>query len=89
MYDLIGFLAGILTIGSYLPQVIKSWKTRRTQDLSIGTGILLIGACICWVLYGFFLDSMPMMITNSIVLCCVLSIIAVRLFFEGTTTAHK
>ena len=32
----LGYLAGFLTTSAFLPQVIKAWKTKSTQDLSLG-----------------------------------------------------
>ncbi|MHA2279953.1 MAG: SemiSWEET family sugar transporter [Promethearchaeota archaeon] len=84
MVELIGYIAGLLTIVSYLPQVIKSWKTRETKDLSLGTGILLASAAISWTVYGTMLSLMPMMITNIIVFLCVLAVIAVWFFPQSS-----
>ena len=75
MVNFVGFLAGILTIMSFLPQVIKTWRTRKTDDLSLGTGILLITASLAWTAYGVLMDSWPMMITNVVVLLCVAAIL--------------
>jgi len=78
MIDLVGYLAGILTIISFLPQVIKSWRSRKIDDLSKGTGAALIFASMTWIVYGVLLSSMPMIITNSIVLICVILIFLVH-----------
>lgn len=40
---LIGFVAGILNTAYFLPQVIKSWKTRHTKDLSLPMYLLNAG----------------------------------------------
>ena len=79
MIDLIGYLAGFLTIVGFLPQIVKSWRTRKTGDLSLSTGILLALGSITWTVYGVLLFSMPMMVTNIIVLICILSILVVKL----------
>jgi len=80
MIDFIGFMAGFLTVIGFVPQMIKSWRTRKTGDLSLGTGILLSSSSVLWTTYGVMLDSMPMMVTNVVVLMCILSILAVKLF---------
>ena len=33
--DIMGYIAGALVVASLLPQVIKSWKTKSTKDISI------------------------------------------------------
>lgn len=74
MVELIGFLAGFFSIVSFLPQAIKSWKTKKTGDLSILTGISLIVASLLWIGYGLLLPSLPMITANVAVLILVLSI---------------
>jgi len=80
MIDLIGYMAGFLTIISFLPQVVKSWRTRKTDDLSMMTGILLAIGAVMWTIYGLLLSSMPMIATNIIVMFCVIAIISVHFF---------
>ncbi len=79
MIDFVGYLAGFLTVIGFLPQAIKSWETRKTEDLSLSTGILLSCGAITWTIYGVLLSSMPMMITNVVVLICILSILVIKL----------
>lgn len=75
MIDFVGFLAGILTVMSFIPQVVKTWRTRKSGDLSLGTGILLVVASLMWTAYGVLMHSWPMMITNVVVLFCVAAIL--------------
>lgn len=61
---LLGLTAGTLTTLSFLPQVIKTWKTRSTKDISTGMFITFCAGILLWVLYGFAINSMPVIITN-------------------------
>ena len=79
MIDLVGYLAGFLTVVTFMPQAIKSWRTRKTEDLSLSTVILLPAGLIAWIVYGVLICSIPMMVTNVVVLMCVLSILVVKL----------
>jgi uncharacterized protein with PQ loop repeat len=38
---IVGLLAALFTAVSNLPQVIKCWKTRQTDDISLNTLLLL------------------------------------------------
>jgi len=78
MIDFVGYLASFLTVISFIPQVVKSWRTRKTEGLSLSTGILLSAGSITWAIYGVLLDSGPMIITNIIVFGWILSILAVK-----------
>ena len=51
MIGLLGFVAGVLTVGSFVPQVVRTWRTRRTGDLSFGMFALLATSGSLWMLY--------------------------------------
>ena len=60
----LGYLAGVLTTSAFLPQVIKAWKTKSTQDLSLGMwGIFCFGV-FCWLIYGFMIHALPIILAN-------------------------
>jgi len=60
----LGYFAGLLTVVSFLPQVIRTWRTRQTRDLSLGMFALLVTASSLWILYGFLIGSWPVIATN-------------------------
>ena len=62
----LGFLAGIFTTISFLPQVINIYKTKSVSDISLAMFIvLLIGVCL-WVVYGLYMKSIPITLFNGI-----------------------
>jgi MtN3 and saliva related transmembrane protein len=61
----VGYLAGILTVVSLVPQVLRTWRTKRTKDLSVRTFLLLITAGLLWVIYGALASDWPVIATNS------------------------
>jgi len=61
----LGYLAGFLTVVSFLPQVLRTWKTRRTKDLSMGMFGLIISASILWIVYGAITSDWPVILTNT------------------------
>ena len=60
----IGYVAGTLTVASFLPQVVRTWKTKRTKDLSLGMLVLLIAAGALWITYGVVGTDWPVIATN-------------------------
>ena len=60
----LGYFAGSLTVVSFFPQVIRTWRTRQTRDLSLGMFALLVTASSLWILYGFMIGSWPVIATN-------------------------
>jgi MtN3 and saliva related transmembrane protein len=60
----LGYFAGTLTVLSFLPQVIRTWTTRRTGDLSLWMFGVLITASTLWIIYGIAIHDWPVIITN-------------------------
>ena len=66
--EILGYVAGILTVFAFLPQVIKIWKTKSTKDISLATFIILIVGAVLWLVYAVLIKSFPMVITNLFIL---------------------
>jgi MtN3 and saliva related transmembrane protein len=80
--DLIGSLAGTLTTVSFIPQVIKTWRSRSASDISFGMFLLFSLGVLLWLIYGTHIHSVPIVLANSITLGLSLSIIAMKLRFD-------
>ena len=79
--DIIGYIATILSVSSFMPQVIKSWKTRSTKDISLYMYLILGAAQIFWFTYGILTKSWPLVVTNVIVFSLLLSILIPKIRF--------
>ncbi|HAG50318.1 MAG: hypothetical protein A2X87_05260 [Deltaproteobacteria bacterium GWC2_42_51] len=77
---LLGFFGGILTTISFLPQVIKTWKTRSTSDVSLWMFLLLCIGIIIWIIYGFLINSLPVIFANliSFILTSIILVFKIR-----------
>lgn len=64
--DIVGLAAGLLTTVSMLPQVIQSYKSKSTKDISLPYIFLLWLGLLIWGLYGFLISSLPIILTNTI-----------------------
>ncbi len=62
----LGYVAGVLTVSSFLPQVVRSWRTRQTRDLSLGMFALLTTASALWMTYGIVTMDVPIIVTNAL-----------------------
>jgi len=70
----VGFVAGALTAFAFLPQVMKTWRTRSCGDLSMAMlGAQSAGVSL-WIVYGVAIDSIPVILSNAVTLtmCVVL-----------------
>ena len=85
---LIGFLAGCVTVVSFVPQVVQAWRTRRTRDLSFGTFALLGTGAVLWLTYGALIGDWPVITTNLAVLAMVSAILVAKVRFDGSAAAE-
>lgn len=65
---IIGSLAATLTTVSFLPQVIKAHRTKHTKDLSLVMYVMTVFGLAFWLVYGLFLNSLPIILANAITL---------------------
>lgn len=66
--DAIGYAAATLTTLSFLPQVIKIWRNKRADDISIPAFLAFFFGVMCWLVFGVLSQSRPMIVANSITL---------------------
>lgn len=77
--EIIGFLAGVLVAAALLPQVLKSWKTKSTKDISLGWSVTSITGQIMWLVYGVLLSSPSLVIMSAVTLVMALSVLYLKL----------
>lgn len=80
--DLIGFSAGTLTTLAFLPQVIKAWKTKHTKDISLITFMALTIGVFLWLIYGIFIESLPVTLANGISLILVFTMLVLKIIYK-------
>lgn len=80
--DTLGLIAGALTSISFLPQVIKTWRSKSARDLSLGMfGIFSAGVSL-WLVYGILVNSIPVIAANALTLVLCLVILYFKLKFK-------
>ncbi|MBI5449948.1 MAG: SemiSWEET transporter [Gammaproteobacteria bacterium] len=77
-FDWIGTLAGTLTTVAFIPQVLKTWRSRSAHDISLFMFILFSCGVLLWLVYGVVLHSWPMIIANGITLLLALSMLYLK-----------
>ncbi|HEX8361117.1 MAG TPA: SemiSWEET transporter [Longimicrobium sp.] len=75
-------MAGALTVISFLPQVVRVWKTKRTNDLSLGMFVILITAGALWIAYGVVTSDWPVIATNGGMVTLNIAILVAKLRFK-------
>lgn len=78
----LGGLAGILTTVAFLPQVIKTWRSRSAGDISGSTFVLFASGVALWLLYGLQLGLWPVIAANGVTLLLALAILWFKLRYR-------
>jgi MtN3 and saliva related transmembrane protein len=78
----IGLVAGALTTLSFLPQVIKTWRTRSARDISLGMFAAFCVGVLLWICYGIRLRAAPIVIANALTLALAGAILVMKLRFD-------
>lgn len=75
----IGLSAAFCTTVSFLPQVIKIWKTRSTKDISLGMFSIFSAGIFLWLIYGLLIGDVPVIASNGVTLVLTLAILGFKL----------
>lgn len=74
----LGIAAGTLTTIAFIPQVIKTWRSKSAKDISLGMFLIFSTGVALWLWYGIAINALPIIIANAITLMLALLI----LFFK-------
>lgn len=66
MVAYIGYLAAILTTIAYIPQVIKSHRSKKLKDISLNMYLLMTSGVLLWLAYGVLIKNMPLIVANGV-----------------------
>ena len=80
-----GIVAGILTSVSSIPQLVKIFKEKEVEDLSIGMILFLICGIGTWIYYGILRNDWPIIITNLFSLLVNLTFLIFYKFYKKQT----
>jgi MtN3 and saliva related transmembrane protein len=77
----IGYAAASCTTLSFVPQVLRVWRTRSAADISAAMyGLFLCGLAL-WTVYGALLSAWPIMIANTITMGLAGSVLWMKFTF--------
>jgi len=64
----IGLIAAACTTFSYVPQAVKTIKTKDTKSLSLIMYVIMIVGIVLWLFYGVLKNDLPIIIANTVTL---------------------
>ncbi len=80
--EFFGYFAAILTTLAFLPQLIKTIRTKKAEDVSLITLIMFLTGVFSWIIYGYKISSTPILIANVITFILNLLILFFKIAFS-------
>ena len=80
--EFFGYFAAILTTLAFLPQLIKTLKTKKAEDVSLITLIMFLTGVFSWIIYGYKISSTPILLANIITFILNLLILIFKISFS-------
>jgi len=79
---ILGLAAATLTTTAFLPQMFKTWQTKSAKDVSLMTLITFITGVFLWLIYGIYLQSLPIILANGVTLVFNLIILWLKIRYR-------
>ena len=80
--EFFGYFAAILTTLAFIPQLIKTLKTKKAEDVSLTTLIMFLMGVAAWIIYGIQISSKPILIANVITFLLNFLILVFKLIYS-------
>jgi MtN3 and saliva related transmembrane protein len=79
LVPLIGLLAGTLSTIAYVPQVVKSWRSGSTSDVSLTMFAIMVTGVTLWLIYGVFVHDIPIIVANGTTLLLAGTVLVLKI----------
>ncbi len=76
---LLGLVAACSTTMAFVPQVIKTLRTRSIGDLSLGMFSVMVTGIVLWLLYALIRSDLPLAVANGVTLVLAGTILVLKL----------
>lgn len=84
--EIIGLVAGGLSSALFVPQIIKIYKQKSAEEISLITCIIGIVSSLLWLWFGIVQDHISMIVTNSIASVATLILLISKLIYNKEKT---
>jgi len=75
----LGYAAAFLTTAAFLPQAVKTIRTRNTEGLSVLMYAGFVTGVFCWLIYGLRLGDVALIAGNAVTFVLALPIFIIAL----------
>lgn len=79
---ILGLVAGTRTTIAFLPQLIKTWQSKSAKDVSLEMLVIFIIGVFLWLIYGIYLQALPIIIANLLTLVFNMIILSLKIRYR-------
>ncbi|HMY11968.1 MAG TPA: SemiSWEET transporter [Turneriella sp.] len=79
--EVLGFIAGMITTISFVPQVVRIYRIKSGRDISLWMMLLFALGVTLWLIYGLLLSSLPIILANAVTLVLVVAILVLKIYY--------
>ena len=80
--EAVGGVAAVCTTVAFAPQLIRVWRLRRADEISLTTFLLFSAGTVFWIGYGWLIGSVPVILANVGILGLALAILTLKIRWE-------
>ena len=82
LITLVGLAAAFCTTISFLPQAVKTIRTKDTASISLSMYALFTVGTLLWFIYGLFTSNVPVYLANGVTLVFAMIILGYKLRYK-------
>lgn len=75
----LGLAAGTLTTASFVPQLLKVWRTKSAEDISMGMFVTFCAGVGLWLIYGIAIKDLAIVAANGVTMLLALAILVLKI----------
>lgn len=79
---IIGMIGASLTTFAFLPQAVKTIRTKNTRDLSLFMYLMAGLGTLMWLIYGILISDLPIIMANTVSSFFVFTIIIMKVKYK-------
>lgn len=80
--EILGYISAVLTTVAFVPQILKTFKTKSAKDVSMGMFVLFTAGVFLWIIYGLLTNTKPVLIANIVIFCLSLTQIVLKIKYD-------
>lgn len=77
-----GLIAALLTSSGFIPQILRGFKTRKLDDVSIVMLIVIVFGTACWIVYGISIGDRIIIGANGFTCFTVLLLLLMKYLYR-------